>query len=176
MLNADYTPLSYYPLSLWPWQTAVKALFLERVDIVATYESSGEGAAMAKFIAIVGHQGPVPAGFAEQPGPDPAMFGLPTEDDGSRDDVLLAQNLVTCTHYEHDFEALRGVSTRIVVAVGAESGDTLAARTARAVADRLGAEPVTFPGDHGGFSGGEYGHRGAPDGFAAALRRVLDGA
>ena len=38
VLNADYTPLSYYPLSLWPWQTAIKAVFLERVDIVATYE------------------------------------------------------------------------------------------------------------------------------------------
>ena len=38
VLNADYTPLSYYPLSLWPWQTAVKAVFLERVDIVAQYE------------------------------------------------------------------------------------------------------------------------------------------
>src|SRR5437763_11487380 len=38
VLNADYTPLSYYPLSLWPWQTAVKAVFLERVDIVAAYE------------------------------------------------------------------------------------------------------------------------------------------
>lgn len=38
VLNADYTPLSYYPLSLWPWQTAVKAMFLERVDIVAHYD------------------------------------------------------------------------------------------------------------------------------------------
>jgi len=38
VLNADYTPLSYYPLSLWPWQTAIKAIFLERVDVVATYE------------------------------------------------------------------------------------------------------------------------------------------
>jgi len=38
VLNADYTPLSYYPLSLWPWQTAIKSVFLERVDIVATYE------------------------------------------------------------------------------------------------------------------------------------------
>src|SRR5687768_165301 len=37
VLNADYTPLSYYPLSLWPWQTAVKAMFLERVDVVANY-------------------------------------------------------------------------------------------------------------------------------------------
>ena len=38
VLNADYTPLSYYPLSLWPWQTAIKAVFLDRVDIVAHYE------------------------------------------------------------------------------------------------------------------------------------------
>ena len=38
VLNADYTPLSYYPLSLWPWQTSIKAVFLERVDIVASYE------------------------------------------------------------------------------------------------------------------------------------------
>ncbi|WP_156680167.1 HNH endonuclease [Sphingomonas profundi] len=38
VLNADYTPLSYYPLSLWPWQTAIKAVFLERVDIVSHYE------------------------------------------------------------------------------------------------------------------------------------------
>ncbi len=38
VLNADYTPLSYYPLSLWSWQTAVKAAFLERVDIIAEYD------------------------------------------------------------------------------------------------------------------------------------------
>ncbi len=38
VLNADYTPLSYYPLSLWPWQTAIKAVFLEKVDIVANYQ------------------------------------------------------------------------------------------------------------------------------------------
>ncbi|MEM8576761.1 MAG: HNH endonuclease [Pseudomonadota bacterium] len=38
VLNADYRPLSYYPLSLWPWQEAVKAAWLERVDIVAEYD------------------------------------------------------------------------------------------------------------------------------------------
>ena len=40
VLNADYRPLSYYPLSLWPWQDAVKAKWLERVDIVAEYEAA----------------------------------------------------------------------------------------------------------------------------------------
>jgi len=38
VLNADYRPLSYLPLSLWPWQDAVKAAFLDRVDIVAEYD------------------------------------------------------------------------------------------------------------------------------------------
>lgn len=38
VLNADYRPLSYYPLSLWPWQEAVKAAFLDRVTILAEYE------------------------------------------------------------------------------------------------------------------------------------------
>lgn len=38
VLNADYTPLSYYPLSLWSWQTAIKAAFLDRVAVVAEYD------------------------------------------------------------------------------------------------------------------------------------------
>ncbi len=38
VLNADYRPLSYYPLSLWSWQDAIKAVFLSRVDIVSEYE------------------------------------------------------------------------------------------------------------------------------------------
>jgi len=38
VLNADFRPLSYYPLSLWSWQEAVKAVFLDRVNIVSEYE------------------------------------------------------------------------------------------------------------------------------------------
>ena len=37
VLNADYRPLSYYPLSVWSWQDSVKAAFLERVDVIAEY-------------------------------------------------------------------------------------------------------------------------------------------
>ena len=37
VLNADYRPLSYYPLSLWSWQDAVKAVFMDRVNIVSEY-------------------------------------------------------------------------------------------------------------------------------------------
>ncbi len=38
VLNADYRPLSYFPLSLWSWQDAVKAKYLDRVDVVAEYD------------------------------------------------------------------------------------------------------------------------------------------
>ena len=38
VLNADFRPLSYYPLSLWPWQEVIKAVFLERVEVVSTYD------------------------------------------------------------------------------------------------------------------------------------------
>jgi len=128
---------------------------------------------MAKFIAIVSHQGPVPADYADRPAPDPAMFGLPTGDDGSRNDALLGQNIVTGTHYEFDSDALRDASTHIVIAAGAESAGELAHRAAVAVAERLGTTPVIFPSNHGGFLGGEYGQTGDPDAFAAKLREVL---
>ncbi|MCD0447246.1 alpha/beta hydrolase [Glycomyces sp. A-F 0318] len=143
-------------------------------DIRETYLASGFGPAMAKFIALVSHDGPVTAEFLERPAPDPAAFGLPTEDDGGRDDPLLGQNMVTGNAYEHDFAALREASTRIVLAVGADSGGILPARAARAVAERLGTEPVVFPDGHGGFLGGEYGQTGKPDEFAKVLREVLD--
>jgi pimeloyl-ACP methyl ester carboxylesterase len=143
------------------------------VDIHETYQRAGFGPAMAKFLALVSHEGPLPADYADRPTPDPAVFGLPTDDDGSRDDPLVGQNMISCTHYRHDFDALRGAHTRIVVAVGAESGSQLAGRAAVAVAERLGTAPVTFPGGHDGFLGGEYGRTGDPDAFATTLRKVL---
>jgi pimeloyl-ACP methyl ester carboxylesterase len=142
-------------------------------NIHDTYVSNGFGAAMGKFIAIVGLKGPIPADFANQPAPDPAMFGMPTEDDGSRDDPLFTA-LIDLTSYEPDFEALRAAPTRLIMAAGEESEGIMAARGAAAVAERLGANVVLFPGDHGGFFGGEYGQMGKPDEFAAKLREVLD--
>jgi 5-methylcytosine-specific restriction endonuclease McrA len=38
VLNADYRPLSYYPLSLWSWQDAIKAICLDRVNVVSCYD------------------------------------------------------------------------------------------------------------------------------------------
>lgn len=141
--------------------------------IAETYQEHGFGAGMAHFMAFVSHQGPMTAEFAAQPRPDPAMFGMPTEDDGTRTDPLLFQNIITCAHFEPDFAALGAASTRIVMAAGVESKGTLAYRGAIAAADRLGQTPESFPSDHSGFLGGEYGQTGDPDAFAAKLRAVL---
>jgi pimeloyl-ACP methyl ester carboxylesterase len=138
-----------------------------------SYQTRGFGAGMAHFIAITSHRGPFPDDFASQPAPDPATFGMPTEDDGTRTDVMLAQNIIGTTHYEPDFDALRAASTRIVIAAGAESEGEMANRGAFAAAERLGTKPVIFPSHHGGFLGGEYGWAGDPDAFAAKLREVL---
>jgi pimeloyl-ACP methyl ester carboxylesterase len=143
------------------------------LDINQTYLRDGFGPAMAKFIALVSIQGPIPDDFTDQPAPNPADFGLPTEDDGSRNDPLVGQNMMSSNSYRHDFDALRAASTHVVVGVGAESGETLARRAGEAVAERLGTPAVIFPGDHAGFLGGEYGQTGDPDAFAAKLREVL---
>jgi pimeloyl-ACP methyl ester carboxylesterase len=143
-------------------------------SIQDTYERQGFGPAMAKFIILTSLKGPVPADFAEQPAPDPAQFGLPAEDDGSRDDPLLG-NMVGGASYELDLEALRAVPTRIVLAAGAESEGEMTHRAALAVAEELGAEAAIFPSDHAGFMGGEFGQQGEPEAFAATLRQVLSG-
>jgi pimeloyl-ACP methyl ester carboxylesterase len=143
--------------------------------VADAYQRRGFGAGMARFIAIVSHQGLFTLADAAAPDPDPAMFGLPTVDDGNRTDPLLFQNLMSCTHYEPDFDALQAAPTRIVLAAGVESEGQLAHRGAAAAAARLGREVVAFPSDHGGFLGGEYGQAGQPDAFAATLREVLVG-
>jgi pimeloyl-ACP methyl ester carboxylesterase len=139
-----------------------------------TYQRSGFGAGMAHFIALVSHQGEFPDGWASQPAPDPAMFGMPTDDDGSRTDPLMGQNMISGMTFEPDFDALRAASTRIVIAAGVESEGILPSRAAFVIAERLGTKVVMFPSGHGGFMGGEYGQPpGDPDGFAAKLRDVL---
>ena len=137
-------------------------------DIRDTYQRSGFGPAMAKFIALVSHAGPIPPGFPERLAPDPGVFGLPAHDDGSRDDPLLGLHMTACPGYQHDFDALRAAPTRILLGVGTQSGQMLAGRAAVAVAERLGTTPVTFPGGHDGFLTD-------PGAFATVLRTALEG-
>lgn len=140
--------------------------------VLDTYRRSGFGAGMASFIALVSEPGELGPDYADRPDPDPAMYGLPSVDDGTRSDPLI-NNMVTIPVWAPDPAALRSASCRVVLGVGEESGDVLAARAPRAVADQTGAELVVFPGGHTGFLGGEYDQEGKPDEFAATLRGVL---
>ena len=142
-------------------------------DLRATYESQGAGPAMAKFIPFVMYDGLVTEDYLDQPAPDPAMFGMSSEDDGSRDDPLI-RNIPACIAYRPDLEALAALGDRLVLAAGVESGQTMAARGARSIAEALGRPVTEFPSNHGGFLGGEHGQQGDPDGFAAVLRSALD--
>jgi pimeloyl-ACP methyl ester carboxylesterase len=139
------------------------------------YETRGMGAGMAQFIAMTSWPGEFTDEYFAQPPADPAMFGMPAGDDGNRDDPLLSKNSWAVSDYEPDVDALKAAPTRIVLAVGEETGDTYTARTARGVAQMLGQEPVVFPSHHGGFMGGEFGYAGKPEEFAAKLREVLAG-
>ena len=145
--------------------------------LVATYDARGVGPAMAGFIAMVMQRGELGADYVDQPGPDPAMFGMPTEDDGSRDDPLMSNIRGGGNSRVPDLDAVRAASTHVVIAVGEESGGPgdgeIAGRAAYAVAEALGQEPVVFPGGHQGFLGGEFGQTGKPQEFAAKLEEVL---
>ena len=54
VLNADFRPLSYYPLSLWPWQETVKAVFLDRVDVGSSVASRLSAPSSASALRSVG--------------------------------------------------------------------------------------------------------------------------
>jgi pimeloyl-ACP methyl ester carboxylesterase len=137
------------------------------------YMAGGFPAGMARFMQVVMHQGPFTPEVVAQPAPDPAMFGMPTEDDGKRTDLMLGHSVRWLTSYEPDFEALKAAPTRLVVGVGETSAEALAGRGGTALAQRLGTTATRFPGGHDGFLGGEYGQQGEPDAFAAKLREVL---
>lgn len=140
-------------------------------DMKESYARDGDGVAMAKFIALVMTDGPLPDDYLDRPAPDPAMFGMPAEDDGSRTNPLF-RNMPALIEYGIDVETLRAMGDRLIVAVGAESNDEMAARGARSVAAAVGQPIVVFPSHHGGFTS-QPGMPGDPEGFGARLRDVL---
>jgi hypothetical protein len=138
------------------------------------YEKKGGGAGMAAFIAMTSWQGEFTDDYFARPAPDPAAFGMPAEDDGSRDDPLLSDRSWAVSDHRPDVAALTAAPTRIVIAVGEESAGVLTGRAAVATARLLGQEATVFPSHHGGFLGGEFGQSGQPEAFARKLREVLD--
>jgi pimeloyl-ACP methyl ester carboxylesterase len=138
------------------------------------YEARGSNAGMAAFIAMTSWSGEFTDEYFARPAPDPAAFGMPSDDDGSRESPLLSDRSWAVTGYRPDVDALVAAPTRIIVAVGEESRNVFTGRTSVATADLLGQRATVFPSHHGGFLGGESGYAGQPEAFARKLREVLD--
>lgn len=136
------------------------------------YHRRGWGAGMAAFIELSSWKGELTEQFGRDE-PDPAAFGLPTDDNGSRDDPLLSGRSAPVTAYRPDVPALTTAPVRVVVAAGIESQELLTWRSTAALAAELGTEVVVFPSHHGGFLGDGFGQAGQPEAFARRLREVL---
>ncbi|MFH8487639.1 alpha/beta fold hydrolase [Streptomyces longisporoflavus] len=147
-----------------------------RAGVRDAYEQRGWGAGMAAFVAMTSWEGEFTDAYFAQPPADPAAFGMPTEDDGSRDDPLLSDRSWAVSSYRPDAAAITAAPTRVVIAVGEESKDVQTGRTSVAIAELLGQQVAVFPSHHGGFLDGEFGYPGKPDEFAHRLREVFDGA
>ncbi len=170
----DVTTLVAHEPPLIPVLPDAAAAERARNDVRDAYEANGRGAGMAAFIAMTSWRGEFTDEYFAQRVPDPAHFGMPAADDGSRDDPLLSDRSWAVSSYRPDVDALAAAPTRIVIAVGEESLDTFTGRTAVATAELLGHQATVFPSHHGGFLGGEFGYAGQPEAFARRLREVLD--
>ncbi|WP_103537025.1 MULTISPECIES: alpha/beta fold hydrolase [unclassified Streptomyces] len=145
-----------------------------RARVRDAYEQRGWGAGMAAFVAMTSWEGEFTDAYFARPAPDPAAFGMPAEDDGSRDDPLLSDRSWAVSDHRPDVDAIAAAPTRVVIAVGEESRAVQTGRTSDAAAELLGQRVTVFPSHHGGFLDGEFGYPGKPDEFAARLREVLD--
>ena len=170
----DVTTLVAHEPPLIPVLPDAAAAERARAGFRDAYEAKGSGAGMAAFVAMTMWHGEFTEEYFAQPAPDPAQFGMPTEDDGSRGDPLLSDRSWAITDYRPDVDALAAAPTRIVIAVGEESQDTYTGRTTVATAELLGQQATVFPSHHGGFLGPEFGYAGQPEAFARTLRGVLD--
>jgi pimeloyl-ACP methyl ester carboxylesterase len=170
----DVTVLVAHEPPLIPVLPDAAAAERGRAGFRDAYEAKGFGAGMAAFIAMTSWEGEFTEEYFAQPAPDPAAFGLPAEDDGTRGDPLLSDRSWAVSSYHLDVDALTAAPTRIVMAVGEETGNTFTGRTSVAAAELLGQEVTVFPSHHGGFAGDEFGYPGQPEAFARRLREVLD--
>jgi pimeloyl-ACP methyl ester carboxylesterase len=170
----DVTTLVAHEPPLIPVLPDAAAAERARAGFRDAYEARGWGAGMAAFVAMTSWRGEFTDDYFAQPAADPAQFGMPSEDDGSRDDPLLSDRSWAVSSYRLDVDALAAAPTRVVIAVGEESLDTFTGRTSVATAELLGQQATVFPSHHGGYLGGEYGYAGEPEAFAHKLREVLD--
>jgi pimeloyl-ACP methyl ester carboxylesterase len=170
----DVTTLVAHEPPLIPVLPDAEAAERARSRVRDAYEAKGRNAGMAAFIAMTSWRGEFTDDYFAQPTPDPVVFGMPTGDDGSRDDPLLSDRSWAVSGYRPDIDAVTAAPTRVVIAVGEESLGTFTGRTSVATAELLGQQATVFPSHHGGFLGGEFGYAGQPEAFARKLRDVLD--
>jgi pimeloyl-ACP methyl ester carboxylesterase len=170
----DVTTLVAHEPPLIPVLPDAEAAERARAGFRDAYAARGSNAGMAAFIAMTSWRGEFTDDYFAQPAPDPAAFGMPSDDDGSRDNPLLSDRSWAVSSYRPDVDTLVAAPTRIVIAVGEESLDTFTARASVATAELLGQQATVFPSHHGGFLGGEFGYAGQPEAFARKLRDVLD--
>jgi pimeloyl-ACP methyl ester carboxylesterase len=170
----DVTTLVAHEPPLIPVLRDACAAERARAGFRDVYEAKGSSAGMAAFIAMTSWRGEFTDEYFAQPTPDPAQFGMTSEDDGSRDNPLLSDRSWAISSYRPDVDALAASPTRVVIAAGEESLDTFTGRAAVATAELLGQQATVFPSHHGGFLGGEFGYSGQPEAFARKLREVLD--
>jgi pimeloyl-ACP methyl ester carboxylesterase len=169
----DVTTLVAHEPPLIPLLPDAAAAERARAAVRDAYEARGSHAGMAAFIAMTSWRGEFTDEYFAQPDPDPAAFGMPAGDDGSRDDPLLSDRSWAISSYRPDPSALAAAPTRVVIAVAEESGDTFTGRTSLAAAALLGQQATVFPSHHGGFLGADSGYPGQPEAFADRLRDVV---
>jgi pimeloyl-ACP methyl ester carboxylesterase len=129
--------------------------------MIARHLAGDERGAWELFLRSAGIQLPEPV-FE-------ALFGGPRDAATAADEDFQWRRMLRPTsRWVPDTALLREVPTRVVVGIGEESAGQLCDRAARALADRLGVQPVLFPGGHTGFAD-------RTDAFAARLREVLSG-
>jgi pimeloyl-ACP methyl ester carboxylesterase len=132
--------------------------------IYETYQKEGVGPAMARFMGAAGMDEPeAPAEMSPEAQAVVAEAMARVEQNL---DFFLGHYLLPITSYEPDIAALQTASTRVVVGVGEESVGQETYDTALALAEHLGTEAVTFPGDHVGMAT-------HPEAFAEKLHEVL---
>jgi pimeloyl-ACP methyl ester carboxylesterase len=152
-------------------------------DIQDAYRDGGNGPAWAKFVSLVMHDGLVTADGVPRvtwpPGAvEPTEAEDTTESDAGQtppepsqkqaadDELFFLRMLKPFTRCVPDVDALRSGRPRVVIGVGEASKGEVAARSATALAARLGVPTTAFPGDHGGFMSD-------PEAFASRLRQTL---
>ncbi|HEY4021672.1 MAG TPA: alpha/beta hydrolase [Pseudonocardiaceae bacterium] len=148
-----------------------EAAFRAREGVRDAYLAGGVGAGFAAFGQMTSWQGEFTDAYFDQPVPG----GGSQDGGGSGDDPLLSERSWAVSGYHLDVDALNAASTRVIIAVGIESKDTLTGRTSNGTAESLGQDATVFPSHHGGFLGPEFGYPGQPEAFAARLHEVLAG-